>query len=52
MRTDDDTRSVEQEIASGQSETTPVFAIGSVIGVIGALFAIALGLAALAYFLA
>lgn len=52
MRTDDDTRSVEQEVAAGQSETTPVFAIGSVIGVIGVLFAIALGLAVLAYFLA
>ncbi len=52
MRTDDDTRSVEQQVATGQSETTPVFAIGSLIGVIGVVFAVALGLAALAYFLA
>jgi hypothetical protein len=49
---DDDTRDVEQEIAAGQSETTPVFAIGSVIVVIGALFAVALGLVVLAYVLA
>ncbi|HUG65081.1 MAG TPA: hypothetical protein VMK83_07680 [Gaiellaceae bacterium] len=48
---DDDTRSVEQEVAAGQSETTPVFAIGSVVVVIAALFAVALTLAVLAYFL-
>lgn len=52
MRTDDDTRSVEQEVAAGQSETTPVFAIGSVIAVLAALFAVALALAVVAYVLA
>jgi hypothetical protein len=52
MRTDDDTRSVEQEVAAGQSETTPVAVISSVIGIVAVLFVIALGLAALAYFLA
>lgn len=51
MRTDDDTRSVEQEVAAGQSETTPVFAIGWVVVVIAALFVVALALAVLAYFL-
>jgi len=52
MRTDDDTRSLEQEVAAGQSETTPVTVITSVIGVVVVLFLLALGLAALAYFLA
>ena len=52
MRTDDDTRSLEQEVAAGQSETTPVAMITSVVGVIVVLFLLALGLAALAYFLA
>ena len=52
MHTDDDTRSVEQEVAAGQSETTPVAVISSVIGIVAVLFVIALGLAALAYFLA
>jgi len=52
MRTDDDTRSVEQKVAAGQSETTPVAVISSVIGIVAVLFVIALGLAALAYFLA
>lgn len=52
MRTDDDTRDVEQELAAGQSETTPVVAIGSVVAVIAALFAVALALAVLAYVLA
>ena len=52
MSTDDDTRSVEQEVAAGQSETTPVAVISSVIGIVAVLFVIALGLAALAYFLA
>jgi hypothetical protein len=52
MRTDDDTRSVEQEVAAGQSETTPVAVITSVVGVVVVLFLLALGLAALAYFLA
>ena len=49
MRTDDDTRSLEQEVAAGQSETTPVALISSVIVVIAALFVVALTLAALAY---
>lgn len=52
MRTDDDTRSIEQEFAAGQSESTPVFAIGSVMAALGALFAIALGLAVVAYVVA
>ena len=52
MRTDDDTRSVEQEVAAGQSETTPVAVLTSVVGVVVVLFLLALGLAALAYFLA
>ena len=52
MRTDDDTRCLEQEVAAGQSETTPVVVISSVVGVIVVLFLLALGLAALAYFLA
>ena len=52
MRTDDDTRSLEQEVAAGQSETTPVAVITSVVGVIVVLVLLALGLAALAYFLA
>jgi hypothetical protein len=52
MRTDDDTRSVEQEVAAGQSETTPVAVLTSVVGVVAILFLLALGLAALAYFLA
>ncbi len=52
MHAEDDTRSVEQEVAAGQSETTPVVAIGSVIVALGALFAVAVALAALAYMLA
>jgi hypothetical protein len=52
MPTDDDTRSVEQEVAAGQSETTPLAVITSVVGVVVVLFLLALGLAALAYFLA
>jgi hypothetical protein len=52
MHTDDDTRSVEQEVAAGQSETTPVAVITSVVGVVVVLVVVALGLAALAYFLA
>jgi hypothetical protein len=49
MQTDDDTRSVEQEVAAGQSETTPVAVITSVVGVVAVLVVVALGLAALAY---
>ena len=52
MRTDDDTRSVEQEVAAGQSETTPVAVLTSVVGVVAILVLLAVGLAALAYFLA
>jgi hypothetical protein len=52
MQTDDDTRSVEQEVAAGQSETTPVAVITSVVGVVVVLVVVAVGLAALAYFLA
>ena len=52
MRTDDDTRTVDQELAAGQSETTPVLAIGTVVAVVAALFAVGLVLAALAYVLA
>ena len=52
MSTDHDTRDVEQELASGQSEATPFLALGSVIVVIGVLVAVAVALAALAYLLA
>lgn len=49
---DDETRSLEQEVAAGQSEKTPVAVITSVAGIIACLFALALALAVLAYFLA
>ena len=49
---DDSTRDVEQELAAGQSEATPFWALSSVILAIGALVAVALALAALAYLLA
>ena len=52
MRTDDETRSVEQEVAAGQSESTPVMLITSVVGIVAVLFLLALGLAALGYYLA
>jgi hypothetical protein len=52
MRTDDDTRNLEQEVAAGQSETTPVAVITSVIGVIAILVAVALVLVVIAYVLA
>jgi hypothetical protein len=52
MRTDDDTRNLEQEVAAGQSETTPVAVISSVIGIIAILFVVALVLAVVAYVLA
>lgn len=51
MSTEDETRSVEQEVAAGQSETTPVWAIGSVVVAIATLVALALGLAIAAYLL-
>lgn len=47
-----DDRSAEQEIASGRPGWTPFALLGSVIGVIALLFAVALALVALAYFLA
>ena len=49
MPTDDDTRDLEQEVAAGQSETTPVALISTVTVVIAALFMVALTLAVLAY---
>ena len=52
MRTDDDTRSVEQEVAAGQSETTPVAVISSVVAVVAILVVVALTLAVIAYVLA
>lgn len=52
MHADDDTRSLEQELAAGESEATPLIALGSVILVIAALFAVALALAVVAYLLA
>lgn len=52
MRTDDETRTLEQEVAAGQSETTPVALISSVIGVIAILFVVALLLVIVAYLVA
>jgi hypothetical protein len=52
VHADDDTRSLEQELAAGESEATPFLALGSVILVIAALFAVALTLAVVAYLLA
>ena len=52
MGVDHDSRNLEQELASGQSEATPFIALSSVILVIAALVAVAVALAALAYFLA
>lgn len=52
MRTDRNTRTVEQEVAAGRSETTPLVAIGTVIGVIAVLFAVALTLVVVAYVVA
>jgi hypothetical protein len=48
----DDSRNVEQELASGEDETTPVIALSSVIIVIACLVAVAVALAAIAYALA
>ena len=42
-------RSVEQEVAAGRAASTPVAMIGSVVVVIGVLFAIVLALVILAY---
>ena len=52
VHADDNTRDLEQEVAAGQSETTPVALISTVIAVIAVLFVIALALAVLAYALA
>ena len=52
MHTDDDTRTLEQEVAAGENEATPFIALGSVIVVIATLFAVALALAVVAYVLA
>ena len=52
MHADDNTRDLEQEVAAGQSEATPVALISTVVVAIAVVFAIALGLAALAYVLA
>ena len=52
MHADDNTRYLEQEVAAGQSEATPVALISTVIAVIAVLFVIALALAVLAYALA
>jgi hypothetical protein len=48
----DDERTTEQQVASGRPEWTPLALLGSVIGVIAVLVAVAVALAALAYFLA
>ena len=48
----DEPRNVEQELASGQDEATPVIALGTVIIVIACLVAVAIALAAVAYVLA
>ena len=45
-------RDLEQEVAAGQDERTPVALLGSVIGVVVVLFVVALLLAVLAYVLA
>ena len=42
MHADDNTRDLEQEVAAGQSETTPVALISTVVAVIAVLFVIAL----------
>jgi hypothetical protein len=52
MHSDDDARSPEQEVAAGQSDTTPVVAITSVMTVIAIVFVVALALAVSAYELA
>ena len=45
-------RQVEQEVARGESERTPVFVLGGVTLAIAALFAIALLIVVLVYLLA
>ena len=52
MHADDNTRDLEQEVAAGQSDATPVALISTVVVAIVVALAIALGLAVLAYMLA
>lgn len=52
MHGEDESRDLEQEVAAGQSETTPVWALSSVILAVAILVGVALGLVALAYVLA
>ena len=47
-----DDRTTGQQVASGRPAWTPFAALGSVAGVIALLVVLAVGLAALAYFLA
>lgn len=49
MHPDDDTRTVEQEVAAGQNEATPFIALGTVVIAIAGVFAVALTLAVIAY---
>ena len=49
MPTEDDTRTLEQEVAAGQSEATPFVALGTVILVIAAVFAVVLAIVVAAY---
>ncbi len=52
MASNDDSRSVEQEVAEGRNEATPFIALGSVIVVIAVLFLIVLAIVVAAYQLA
>jgi hypothetical protein len=52
MRNDEQTRDLEQEVAAGQTETTPVTLISTVAAALAILFGVALALAVLAYVLA
>jgi hypothetical protein len=52
MTAQDHDRTLEQELADGRSESTPVIALSTVIVVIAVLVVVALGLATLAYLLA
>ena len=52
MAADNDDRSVDQELADGTSEATPVIALTTVIAAVAVLVVVALALAAFAYLLA
>jgi hypothetical protein len=52
MGEDEPARDLEQEVARGQSEKTPVVAISSVAILVLAVFVVALALAVIAYVLA